>query len=169
VSLSSLVSLVGALRKVVKGDIKIDTERGLFTLSGERLIVIPSSSLIYLWRELYALIGEGTNVVFEGLGRSAALSVKKVLGLDEGDPRIILRRIADACRVAGFGQMSFTVDGDSYMVMIKYPPLPKSNDPQFYEAVARLIGGSIQGFLGNLEIQEIRCNEDECIMRIKAS
>ena len=143
-----LLKLGELLPRILRGEFRIDPERGVVEYQGMRIVSIPAATLVDLADSVRELVGEGVYVVLAGLGRSLARSMKKALG------DVSLERIVEVAKLAGFGRAELS--GGSLVI----EELPV-DAPQYVEYVAR---GFFEELLGRPV--PVECSAGRCVVKL---
>ncbi len=129
-----------ALRKLLKGEVRLDLDSGVMEYRGGRIVAAPASSLLALVSELRNLVGDSAVILVERLGYALGKSTRESMGWNT--PKEALEGLREVAKFGGYGIVE--IHGD----VVEMKNAPVSNfieDPVLQEYVARYLNGFFRG------------------------
>ncbi|ACB39067.1 hypothetical protein Tneu_0109 [Pyrobaculum neutrophilum V24Sta] len=133
------MDLLGALGKLLRGDLKLKPEEGVLEYRGQRLVALPASAIDAAVKEMEKYFGEAAVIVMERMGAAVGAAVRNALGWKTGEEA--LRELPQMAPLAGLGKIR--VQGDR----LEMENMPEDVDP----AVLRYIAGFLEGLCIHVE------------------
>ncbi|AFA39952.1 hypothetical protein Pogu_1925 [Pyrobaculum oguniense TE7] len=127
-----MIELLSALKKLLRGEIKIDLDSGVMAYKGRRVVAIPADVIYKVLKELDAVLAEGSLVVLEKLGYAMGAATTETMGWSNFDD--VAKELPQLAKVGGFGRVKLAED------IIEMEELPVPADP----AVARYLSGFLR-------------------------
>lgn len=127
-----MIELLSTLRKLLKGEIKIDLDSGVMAYRGRRVVVIPADVIYKVLKELDAVLAEGSLVVLERLGYAMGAATMEAMGWRGFND--VVKELPQLAKVGGFGRVKIAED------VIEMEELPVPADPE----VARYLSGFLR-------------------------
>ncbi|MFN3803497.1 MAG: hypothetical protein ACK4SY_00365 [Pyrobaculum sp.] len=98
-----MIQLLSLLKKLLKGDIHIDVDEGVFTYKGVRVVTIPVPAVVLTALEVANMFGDAGPILLERLGEGVGASIKETMGWASGEET--LKEFPNIARAGGFGKV----------------------------------------------------------------
>jgi hypothetical protein len=105
-----MMELFGALKKILKGELKIDMDRGVIEYRGRRIIAIPADTAEAFVTALRRYVGDAAALVFAIEGEATGRVIREMFEWKSGTEA--LRGLREMAKLGGFGIIS-TAGGES--------------------------------------------------------
>lgn len=150
-----MIQLLSLLKKLLKGDIHIDVDEGVFTYRGVRVITMPAPAVVLPVLEVANMFGDAGPILLERLGEGVGASMKKTMGWNSGDE--VLKELPNVAKAGGFGKMWTR---ENYLVIENLPMSLEDN------ALLAYMRGFLRGLC--LELEDIQASGNTLRARFKA-
>ncbi|MEZ0318444.1 MAG: hypothetical protein ABWK05_00400 [Pyrobaculum sp.] len=128
-----MFDMFGMLKRVLKGEVAFNLERGEMMYGGNRIVAVPANLWDVVIEELEHYFGEASVVVFEKLGEAVAKSMRQSMGWKTAEE--VLKEFPVVAKMGGFGVVK--VSGD--VIYLENLPVVLK------EGYARHIAGFMRG------------------------